>query len=788
MSGNPFHFNRPTLPEDFIRRRSVLEQMVDDLHHWDGESYGIVGGRRYGKSSILLALEDRLVKRLKQGGIEDIHVVPIYVPLKAILLNDPTDVFGYVLHRLRIITCGPKKSIPLLKGPLLELDLPEYTQKTHSSANLQELEIAIEEIVAAAHSVLGILRVALLIDEIDVALDFPWTNLLFGNLRSLIYDGDMKNFVRLVLAGSGRYMDIDAQGSPLSNAITGCFLEPFTEDEAHELVNRAREITREVADEIIRQSGGHPFIMQHMLHYLVKAGIMSSTTVDSVHAEVRRFLYDRSYDLDSWWEGIGEDGRRVYCILRQITDWVAITDLIKMANDLNLQVDHGLKALCNHGLVIHDGTYKKYTISGQMFRDWANTRCQSLNRKPVKVDSEVQAQLNTLSIMERTAVSTLKRNTMKLTGQQYQQLTTALLMAFPTPIKLAEMVQYRIGKNLYTIAIGDDLEEIVFKLIRTAEAEGWIAHLIIAARESNPGNPALLAFSQQFGLAPGTPLQPELERIIKATNSFLDVNKWRTKLGQIETQVCRIEIRSNLGMIYGTGFLLASDVVITNYHVMEAVIEGEQGRTTNRGTSAMPSDVILRFDYKRLADGTTLNPGTVYHLPAENWLIDKSPMSSVDSVPEPKYSLPEPDQLDYALLRVDGTPGNDAVGNKAEPAAPPRKWIEVLTQPHNIHPNTALFIVQHPQGDPLQLALDTDAIIGVNANSTRVSYRTNTLPGSSGSPCFNSNWELIALHHSGDPNFDPVHKPVYNEGIPITAILDLLAQRGLRSIIGEQKL
>ena len=43
------------------------------------------------------------------------------------------------------------------------------------------------------------------------------------------------------------------------------------------------------------------------------------------------------------------------------------------------------------------------------------------------------------------------------------------------------------------------------------------------------------------------------------------------------------------------------------------------------------------FDYKRLADGTTLNPGTVYHLPADNWLIDKSPMSLIDSVPEPKH-------------------------------------------------------------------------------------------------------------------------------------------------------
>jgi Trypsin-like peptidase domain len=241
-----------------------------------------------------------------------------------------------------------------------------------------------------------------------------------------------------------------------------------------------------------------------------------------------------------------------------------------------------------------------------------------------------------------------------------------------------------------------------------------------------------------------------LERIIKTTNSFLDVNKWRSRLGEIETQVCRIEIQSNRGTIYGTGFLLGPDVVITNYHVMEVVIESENGHTTVGGIKALSGDVILRFDYKRLADGSSLNTGTIYHLTAKNWLIDHSPMSPVDSIPEPKNKVPHPDQLDYALLRVEGSPGTGPVGGMSEPGSPSRKWIEVSTQSYDFRPKAPLFIVQHPQGDPLQLALDTEAVVGVNANCTRVTYRTNTLPGPSGSPCFNSNWELVALHHSGE--------------------------------------
>ena len=43
----------------------------------------------------------------------------------------------------------------------------------------------------------------------------------------------------------------------------------------------------------------------------------------------------------------------------------------------------------------------------------------------------------------------------------------------------------------------------------------------------------------------------------------------------------------------------------------------------------------------------------------------------------------------------------------------------------------------------------------------------------------------VALHHSGDPNFDPAHKPDYNEGIPFTAILALLEKRGLIEELGK---
>jgi V8-like Glu-specific endopeptidase len=78
-------------------------------------------------------------------------------------------------------------------------------------------------------------------------------------------------------------------------------------------------------------------------------------------------------------------------------------------------------------------------------------------------------------------------------------------------------------------------------------------------------------------------------------------------------------------------------------------------------------------------------------------------------------------------------------------------------------------------------ALDTDAILGLNANNTRVRYTTNTERGSSGAPCFGLDWKLIALHHYGDPAYG---SPKYNQGVPIHLIRERIRHNGRGGYIG----
>ncbi|HFC11192.1 MAG TPA: serine protease [Anaerolineae bacterium] len=299
-------------------------------------------------------------------------------------------------------------------------------------------------------------------------------------------------------------------------------------------------------------------------------------------------------------------------------------------------------------------------------------------------------------------------------------------------------------------------------------------------RKARPKNKRLFALSQQFGLVATAKPRQELEKIIQASQGFLDVNVWRDKLSELETQVCRIEIGGNP---QGTGFLVGSNTVMTNYHVIEKIMKGQ----------ASPDDVLVRFDFKIVAigDRKERQMGTTYALDSAEWLVDKSPYSLIDTLTlDQKQGDPEPNELDFAVLRlakrVAELPVID-VPNQDTPR-PKRGFVKVddfsaEPAPPEVHtaPNDTIFILQHPRGKPLKLNFNT--IKDKNGNQTRIRYTTNTEPGSSGSPCFDRNWRLVALHHSGDPAFSPV----FNEGIPLQAIVDLLKQNGTyKTAIGKQ--
>ncbi len=87
---------------------------------------------------------------------------------------------------------------------------------------------------------------------------------------------------------------------------------------------------------------------------------------------------------------------------------------------------------------------------------------------------------------------------MKLDAEHFKEFTEVLQGAFPTKSKLAQMLKFGPDKHLESIVGEGGLQDIIFELIRVAEAQGWIIELIEGARKDNPGNTELEAFEKKI--------------------------------------------------------------------------------------------------------------------------------------------------------------------------------------------------------------------------------------------------------------------------------------------------
>lgn len=338
-------------------------------------------------------------------------------------------------------------------------------------------------------------------------------------------------------------------------------------------------------------------------------------------------------------------------------------------------------------------------------------------------------------------------------GVQFGEFQNALVDAFDEA-DLAMMLRVRLNQRLDAIVKPGPFRYIVFQLLEWADCRGEIiaADLARAAYLERPLNEKIRRIYEKFGMAPPMTLQESgiaipdgprhvtangLEAIMSPRLRSVDIDIWREKIAKIEAQVCRVELDGNP---VDTGFLVGPALLLTNYHVLEAAITGH----------SPAARFAYRFDYKTLADGSR-SEGVVVRLHDDAWCVDASRYSQAEADDRPDIRLPTADELDFALARLSRPIGDEPVDRSAGSGAPQRGWITVSETPSPLEKDMPLMIVQHPDGGPLKLALDTRAIIGVNANGTRVRYATNTEHCSSGSPCFDMDWTLVALHHMGDP-------------------------------------
>jgi V8-like Glu-specific endopeptidase len=203
--------------------------------------------------------------------------------------------------------------------------------------------------------------------------------------------------------------------------------------------------------------------------------------------------------------------------------------------------------------------------------------------------------------------------------------------------------------------------------------------------------------------------------------------------------VCKIEAAGinhlgQLGSWVGTGFLVGPEILLTNHHVLNSPDVAESG--------------IAIFNYEANAAGgaAQLREYTL----APNKLFITSP--AVDG-------------LDYTFVAVTDKPEQEF------------GIIDMYRGAFATDFMKRANVIQHPDGRPKEVVLQDNRVLP-DDHPLFLHYTTDTEGGTSGSPVFDNNWQLKALHHASRKNIEQVRpEDTYgpppkrlNEGVKIAAI------------------
>ena len=301
-----------------------MQAVVDELLNPGGQSYAIIGGKRCGKSSFLEAVQHALITHLPQAPEEGRYVMPLMVDLKRLsLAPQETTVFGLILQLLHQQFTSNREQRRL--GIDLHLDLTgaklrTFAESKRDSCSLDDFTETLEDFLERFADTHDLLRLVLLIDEVDTLADRDWAKMLFANARSLIYQGSVKDDLRYVLAGSSRVLDLREDGSPFFNMLDVVYLHPLSDKDINEMIAWAGNVPDNVAAAVRVLCGGHPYLVQYIMRNLWADGI-SEATPESVAAQARKFTLEHQAELLTWLVDIDERGKSAYHILSQASDW-----------------------------------------------------------------------------------------------------------------------------------------------------------------------------------------------------------------------------------------------------------------------------------------------------------------------------------------------------------------------------------------------------------------------------------------------------------------------------------
>jgi trypsin-like peptidase len=328
------------------------------------------------------------------------------------------------------------------------------------------------------------------------------------------------------------------------------------------------------------------------------------------------------------------------------------------------------------------------------------------------------------------------------TEAQLADLATLLSNRLATPsVKwLAESVLHReVDKELGN-DIGDR-EASSRKLVALMAAEGKLSEAILHLQNDTQGDLVLMMGLNR--IAQGQRLNSEnLQAFGNQVEPFISSANFEKVFPQVRRTICAVALAGpGLNRIVGTGFLVAPDLVLTNYHVLEPFLKVQNGAIIENGSG---DNIYCLFDYDAPPKPLIPPPSAslrnqVVRAKQSGWLYCARPFLNGDGTDAPGTFTNE---LDFALIKLDRKVGE--LPARAGGGLP-RGWLSIGQETGPPNPGTRVVLVQHP-GEQHQV-FDLGQVHSWLLIK-RVWYWLNSARGSSGGAAVDTEGRLIALHNA----------------------------------------
>ena len=255
----------------------------------------------------------------------------------------------------------------------------------------------------------------------------------------------------------------------------------------------------------------------------------------------------------------------------------------------------------------------------------------------------------------------------------------------------------------------------------------------------------------------------QLEAIIGG-NDLLPI--WFLNRGaELRRTVARIKVVTSKGAEgYGTGFLVGPGILITNRHVLD------QSDIGGDSLLSIVANAVAEFDVE-------IVPQVI--APGKTRLVSSTP-AVFRLAPQTLLLTDAWNALDYVLIALEAKSidGQHDISEYGYNRLSADMGKTVTGEP--------VFIIQHPNGESKKISLLNNRMMIRDEKSSYLYYEADTEPGSSGSPVFNRQWEVVALHHSVEFARDPEDRilakdgSLWNEAMGTAAIQTMSFNEGVR--------